>query len=269
MRKITPAGAVTTIAGVAGTAGSGNGPLGVGLMNGPSGLGVDASGNVYVADSFNDTIRMITPSGYLSTIAGVAGDAENVDGLAGNARLYSPGDVTFDGSGLLYAADTLNNTVRRIVAAQVLAPAITAQPASLDVSLGQNATFTVAVSGTAPFTYQWYFNGTALGGATAASYTVADAQLSQAGSYSVSVANSNGTVTSAGAVLTVSLPAGYPDITSQPQSTTVTFDGTATLTVAVAGAGPSPTSGPSRARRFPGRRGPPIRRPSPAATPWR
>ncbi len=212
---------------------------------------------------------MVSPSGYLSTVAGVAGDAENVDGLAGNARLDSPGDVTVDTSGLVYVADTLNCTVRRIVAAQVLAPAITAQPASLDVSLGQNATFTVAVSGTAPFTYQWYFNGTALGGATAASYTVADAQLSQAGSYTVSVANSNGTVTSAGAVLTVSLPAGYPDITGQPQSTTVTFDGTATLSVAVAGAGPFTYQWLLEGTAIAGATGPPTRRRSPAATPWR
>jgi hypothetical protein len=238
VRKITPAGAVTTIAGVAGTAGSADGPLGVGLMNGPSGLGVDAAGNVYVADSFNDTIRMVSSSGYLSTVAGVAGDAENIDGLAGNARLDSPGDATVDSSGLVYVADTVNCTLRRIVPGVVSAPAITAQPASLDVNLGQNATFSVGVSGTAPFTYQWYFNGTALGGATAAFYTVDDAQQSQAGSYSVSVENSNGAVTSAAAVLTVSLPAGYPAITSQPQSTAVAFDGSAALTVAVAGAGP-------------------------------
>ncbi len=238
VRKVTPAGVVTTLAGVAGTAGSANGPLGVGLMNGPSGISVDAAGNVYVADSFNDTVRMVTPTGYLSTLAGVAGDAENTDGLAANSRLDSPGDVTIDSAGVVYVADTLNSTVRRIVAALVAGPAITDQPASLDINLGQNATFTVGVAGTAPFTYQWYFNGAALGGATGASYTVDDAQQSQAGSYTVSVANSNGAVTSAAAVLAVSLPAGYPDITGQPQSTTVTFGGTARLTVAVAGTGP-------------------------------
>jgi kumamolisin len=238
VRKITPAGVVTTIAGIAGAAGSADGTLGAGLLNGPAGVGVDSVGNVYVADALNDTIRMVTPAGYLSTIGGAPGDAENVDGLAAAARFDSPGDVTVDSTGIVYVADTLNDTIRRIVPAAVSGPAITSQPASLGVNLGSNATFTVGVLGTPPFSYQWSFNNAAIAGATAASYTVDDAQESQAGSYTVSVSNSGGSVMSAPAVLTVSLPAGYPDITSQPQSTTVAFDGTAVLTVAVAGSGP-------------------------------
>jgi kumamolisin len=238
VRKITPAGVVTTIAGISGAAGSTDGKLGVGLMNGPSGVAVNGAGEVYVADSNNNTLRMVTPAGYLSTVAGVAGEAENADGLATAARFNTPGDVAVDANGVLYVADTQNDTLRRVIPAAVTGPSITAEPASLTVNLGSNATFTVGVSGSAPFTYQWLFNGAVIDGATSASYTVDDAQQSQAGSYTVTVANSSGSVTSTAAVLAVDLPPGYPDITGQPQSTTVAFEGTAVLTVAVTGTGP-------------------------------
>jgi sugar lactone lactonase YvrE len=238
VRKVTPAGVVTTIAGIAGAAGSTNGKLGVGLLNGPAGVAVDAGGNVYVADSLNSTIRMVTTGGFLSTIGGAAGDPENIDGLAAASRFSDPGDVTVDSNGIVYVADTLNDTIRRIVPAAVTGPSLTSEPASLEINLGSNATFTVGVSGTVPFSYQWYFNNGAIAGATATSYTVDDAQQSQAGSYTVTVANSSGSITSSPANLTVDLPAGYPDITSEPAGATVPFDGSAVLTVAVTGNGP-------------------------------
>ncbi len=237
IRKITPAGVVTTIAGTQ-VAGSASGPLGVGELNGPAGVAVDSSGNVYVADARDDTIRMVGPDGYLSTIAGLAGVAENTDGLPGDARFYSPGDVTVDGAGVIYIADSLNSTVRRLIPGAVVPPSISSQPASQTVDIGSSATFSVGVFGTGPFSYQWYFNGAAIPGAVGATYTVVDAQQSEAGSYTVSVENAEGTVTSAAAVLTVALPAGYPDITAQPQNTTVAFDGGALLTVTVSGTGP-------------------------------
>jgi sugar lactone lactonase YvrE len=238
VRKITPAGVVSTIAGVAQTPGSQDGPLGTGLLNGPAGVGVDGSGNVYVADAGNDTVRVVTATGYLSTVAGSAGIAENIDGLQAVARFDTPGDVAVDGAGVVYVADTLNSTIRRVIPGVISPPSIATQPPSRTVNLGSTTTFTVGVSGTAPFTYQWYYNGTAIAGATGASYTLTDVQPSEAGSYFVSVLNAEGTATSSTATLTVSFPAGYPDITGQPQSTTVTFDGTAQLAVTVAGTGP-------------------------------
>ncbi|HQL79366.1 MAG TPA: immunoglobulin domain-containing protein, partial [Verrucomicrobiota bacterium] len=103
----------------------------------------------------------------------------------------------------------------------IVPPTITTEPLSQTVTQGTSATFTVAASGTTPFTYQWRFNGDNLSGATASSYTRANVQLSDAGSYSVVVANSAGSATSANAVLTVTVPPVPPAITTQPQGQAV------------------------------------------------
>src|ERR1039458_8163322 len=87
-------------------------------------------------------------------------------------------------------------------------PAITTQPQSQAVVQGQNASFSVAVNGSAPFLYQWNFNGASLSGATNSGLTRTNAQTTNAGSYTVVVTNSWGSVTSAVAALTVNVPPG-------------------------------------------------------------
>jgi hypothetical protein len=90
-----------------------------------------------------------------------------------------------------------------------VAPTITAQPASLGVSVGQPATFSVVATGTGPLTYQWRRDGADIAGATGATYTAASVAMTDDGAtYSVVVTNGVGSVTSGAAVLTVSLPAG-------------------------------------------------------------
>jgi pectate lyase len=84
-----------------------------------------------------------------------------------------------------------------------VAPTILAQPVSQTVTAGSSVTFTVVVSGTAPLSYQWKFNGANISGATSSSYTIASAQTNNAGSYTVTVSNSVGSVTSTAATLTV------------------------------------------------------------------
>ncbi len=83
-------------------------------------------------------------------------------------------------------------------------PAITAQPQNATVTAGQTATFSVTATGTAPLTYQWSRNGTAVNGATAASYTTPATGAGDSGvTYTVTITNAAGSVTSSGATLTV------------------------------------------------------------------
>ncbi len=114
VRKITPAKVVTTIAGTAQTNGSANGVGTAATFNGVSGIAVDGSGNLFVADTNNHTIRKIGPDGTVTTYAGTAGSAGSTDGTGAAARFNTPSDVAVDGAGNLYVSDTGNNTVRRI-----------------------------------------------------------------------------------------------------------------------------------------------------------
>src|SRR5438552_4693903 len=114
-------------------------------------------------------------------------------------------------------------------------PSIATQPASQGVAEGQNGSFSVVVSGTARFAYQWTFNDTALPDATNASLALTNVQTNDAGSYRVVVTNSYGSVTSAVATLTVYV---VPTIATQPQSQMVTQGQNASFSVAASGAAP-------------------------------
>ena len=114
IRKITPTGSVSTLAGLAGNFGSDDGEGDAARFYSPSGVAVDGSGNVYVADQNNHTIRKITPTGFVSTLAGLAGNPGNDDGEGDAARFNSPFGVAVDGSGNVYVADTYNSTIRKI-----------------------------------------------------------------------------------------------------------------------------------------------------------
>jgi hypothetical protein len=122
IRKITPEGIITLYAGV-GTAGfSGDGGSATTAeLNSPRGLSVDASGNLYVADTLNQRIRKITPAGVISTVAGngarsFAGDGGN----ALSASLADPKSTAVGADGTLYIADTANNRVRKVAANGVI-----------------------------------------------------------------------------------------------------------------------------------------------------
>ena len=120
IRKITPIGIVSTLAGLAGSAGSTDGTGSAARFYRPSGVAVDISGNVYVADSSNSTIRKVTSAGVVSTLAGLAGSTGSADGTGSAARFYQPRGVAVGGSGNLYVGDTSNHTIRRITPAGVV-----------------------------------------------------------------------------------------------------------------------------------------------------
>lgn len=120
IRKITSAGVVTTLAGTVGVSGSVEGVGATATFNVPISVAVDFLGNVYVADAGNYTIRKITPSGVVSTLAGMTGSYGSVDGTGSTAMFGSPQGVTIDSVGNIYVADRDNQTVRKITSSGVV-----------------------------------------------------------------------------------------------------------------------------------------------------
>ncbi len=118
-----------------------------------------------------------------------------------------------------------------------VAPTITTQPADQTVTEGQSATFIGVADGTPPLNYQWQRNGTAISGATSASYTTSATTSADDGSQlALIVSNSVGSVSSKAATLHVN--PGPPSITAQPASQTVTVSQTATFRVVASGTSP-------------------------------
>ena len=120
IRKITSAGSVTTLAGTAGSAGSTNGNGAAARFNFPFGIAVDASGNVFVSDWGNHTIRKITSTGDVTTLAGTALTSGSADGTGSAARMNRPCGLTLDSTGNLYIADRFNHTIRKLTSAGVM-----------------------------------------------------------------------------------------------------------------------------------------------------
>ncbi|MBE2284096.1 MAG: DUF839 domain-containing protein [Prosthecobacter sp.] len=120
VRKITPAGVVTTLAGLAGSAGVVNGTGSAARFNSPTGIAVDAAGNLFLADYSGHTIRKVTPAGVVTTVAGLAGSSGSADGAGSSARFYSPSEIALDAAGNLHVADIYNQTIRRVTPAGVV-----------------------------------------------------------------------------------------------------------------------------------------------------
>jgi sugar lactone lactonase YvrE len=113
IRKIAPDGTVSTLAGTVAAVDTSNTVTSEPLFSSPSGVAVDASGNVYVADAGNNEIRVVSPAGVVNTLAGNL-NAGGSDGTGGNATFNNPTGVAVDGSGNVYVADLLNNLIRKI-----------------------------------------------------------------------------------------------------------------------------------------------------------
>ncbi|MBI3131210.1 MAG: putative Ig domain-containing protein [Acidobacteria bacterium] len=112
--KVTPAGVVSTLAGLSGVSGSADGTGSAARFYYPSKVAADGTGNLYVTDSGNQTIRKVTPAGVVTTLAGSAGNAGLADGNGATARFNMPSGIAVDGLGNLFVGDLNNNRIRKV-----------------------------------------------------------------------------------------------------------------------------------------------------------
>ncbi len=145
IRRVTPAGIISTVAGkgVLGSSGDG-GPATSAQLAYPGGIAVDTAGNLFIADYYNDRIRRVTPWGAISTIAGNGTEGFSGDGgPATSAQLRMPGGVAVDVTGNLFITDSGNNRIRRVTrgpSASVDLPLIAGCAAS-SITVGQGEAF--------------------------------------------------------------------------------------------------------------------------------
>jgi hypothetical protein len=239
IRKVTPGGVVTTLAGLAGSLGSADGTGSAARFNLPTAVALDSAGNVYVADADNNTIRLGTTNTCpdaptIDLVFGPLGQLRQLDTSPQTALAWQWSlirDPTAS-SALLSAANVRNPTftpdvadlyvfrlqatnaagsicIRTLAFTAVLPPpAVATPPLTQTAEMGSVAGFWVEVTNIPPaVTYQWYFNGTkALGGATNSYLDLVNVQPAQAGAYTVVVTNLYGAVTSDPALLSVIAP---------------------------------------------------------------
>ena len=155
VRKITTAGVMTSLAGAAGVAGYADGSGASARFNAPTGIAVDSAGNVFVADWVNPVLRKITPSGVVTTVAGLVGafvPGSFPDGVGSDARFAGLTALAIANDDTLYLGEI--GAIRKATVA--LTPAkIVVPPRDLTVAAGERATFSVAANGYPAVTFQW------------------------------------------------------------------------------------------------------------------
>ena len=166
IRKVSANGTITTIAGNGSAGHSGDGGAAINAsFNNPSGLAIDAEGNMYISELFSQCVRKISNTGIISTIAGDGNAAFGGDGtIATSASLYGPQDVTVDGKGNLYISDYFNNRIRFVTCTPTVPSVAITSSVNGAVAAGTMVTFTANATnaGINP-TYQWKKNGINVG----------------------------------------------------------------------------------------------------------
>ena len=134
VREVTPRGFISTYAGDGNPGYRGDGgPAVRAELSSPTGLAVDALGNLYIADSGNNVIRRVSTNGVITTVAGDVAADQSSGGLGGfsgdggpatQARLNSPQGIALDQAGDLFIADTFNNAIREVTPAGIISTVV-------------------------------------------------------------------------------------------------------------------------------------------------
>lgn len=158
---------------------------------------------------YGSTTSGFVPSSSNLLASGLTGTSYSNSGLTASSTYYYVVEAV-DSVGASAASSQASATTQAPASTGTAAPTLSTQPASQTVTIGTTATFTVSAAGTGPFTYQWQKNGTAISGATTASYNTPTTSASDnSATFSVVVSNAGGSVTSAKAVLTVNSSPAY------------------------------------------------------------
>jgi len=202
IRKVTAAGVVTTVAGKAGQPGATDGTGSAALFNGPLGIAVDSSDNVFVADTSNSVIRKVTSAGVVTTVAGLPNNYAVVEGTGSAVVFDVPVGIAIDATGNLYVSERLGEIIAKGAASTVTTPpavpVFTVEPLSVTTTGGPLALTATATGATS---YQWMLDGTTvLVGSTSPTLFLDPAT---GGSYSCVATNAAGSATSTPAVVTV------------------------------------------------------------------
>lgn len=214
IRKISPTGVVTTVAGHLGSRGEADGPKGTARLERPTSVAVDANGIIYFTEDDSGNVRRATPDGTVTTLVR---DAYSTGGLA---HLQGPAGIVVDPNGNLYIADSGHNRVA--VATLISAPGITAQPTNIKVTAGWTAALSVTAIGNG-ISYQWRRNGIAVTGntsATTSALTIDRTLPNDAGTYDCVLTNDKGTITSEPASLVVEPPSRLTNLSARAYGST-------------------------------------------------
>ncbi len=236
IRKVTPSGVVSTLAGYIGNSGSFDGTGGSARFDLPRGVAVDATGNTYVADYANHTIRKVTPAGVVTTVGGSPGVIGEASGVGAAAGFRSPSGIAVASTGILFVADSGNNCISRgtpglfPITTLTAMSGLSSSAATLNGSVNPNGLITTAQFEYGPTPDYGTIASVTLSPNNDTSAHLVSAALTGLTAnttyyYRLTATNADGTSSSTGAFT----PIGLPDIALEQPTGTGLTDGSDTI----------------------------------------